>query len=313
MSQDGKLKISIAKCEASRKNGAKSNGPATIVGKLNSRKNAQKHGLLSTAVILAEPESRQAITLLVKELTDDMKPEGKLEQLLVEQIAVCFWRLRRVLVAESGEISAATSRKLSRRESQNDELAFQMRGSLFTKNEISPDLARERASKLKKTSAGIAAALQLLEMVERCASLDGYFGSEYDDKVFNVFADDPYFYGFLLSQNKALRSAELNAATRDESISDVFATISPLSLIRAKIKDLSARQKETIRTEALEAEQLRRSLNLPSSAKSEKILRYETTIQRQLYKAMDQLERLQRQRQGEYVPPPAKLAIQKDE
>ncbi len=41
---------------------------------------------------------------------------------------------------------------------------------------------------------------------------------------------------------------------------------------------------------------------LPAGPAVERILRYETTSERQLY-AMDQLERLQRQRKGEVVPP----------
>jgi hypothetical protein len=32
-------------------------------------------------------------------------------------------------------------------------------------------------------------------------------------------------------------------------------------------------------------------------------------LQRQLYKAMDQLERVQRRRQGEFVPPPVNARV----
>ena len=38
-----------------------------------------------------------------------------------------------------------------------------------------------------------------------------------------------------------------------------------------------------------------------------KLLRYEAHLDRQLYRAMDQLERLQRQRRGEKVPPPLNI------
>jgi hypothetical protein len=43
---------------------------------------------------------------------------------------------------------------------------------------------------------------------------------------------------------------------------------------------------------------------LPSAEVLEKIQRYETKLQRQMYRAMAQLERLQRIRKGEDVPPP---------
>ncbi len=35
-----------------------------------------------------------------------------------------------------------------------------------------------------------------------------------------------------------------------------------------------------------------------------RVVRYEAHIMRQMYHAMDQLERLQRRREGEFVPPP---------
>jgi hypothetical protein len=61
---------------------------------------------------------------------------------------------------------------------------------------------------------------------------------------------------------------------------------------------------------ALEREELAgdaeaRSFSLPPADATDKLLRYEAHLDRQLYRAMDQLERLQRQRKGENVPPPA--------
>jgi hypothetical protein len=38
-------------------------------------------------------------------------------------------------------------------------------------------------------------------------------------------------------------------------------------------------------------------------------MRYETMLQRQLHRAMNQLERLQRRRQGEAVPPPLTMEV----
>jgi hypothetical protein len=48
---------------------------------------------------------------------------------------------------------------------------------------------------------------------------------------------------------------------------------------------------------------------LPSAEVLEKILRYVTTIERQLYRAMNQLERLQRRRQGENIPAPLTMDV----
>ena len=51
------------------------------------------------------------------------------------------------------------------------------------------------------------------------------------------------------------------------------------------------------------------SLALPVEQAMAKHLRYETTIERQLYRAIDQLERLQRQRLGHAVPAPINIDV----
>jgi hypothetical protein len=48
---------------------------------------------------------------------------------------------------------------------------------------------------------------------------------------------------------------------------------------------------------------------LPSLEVLEKISRYETKLERQMYRAMAQLERLQRMRKGEAVSAPLSVAI----
>jgi hypothetical protein len=51
-----------------------------------------------------------------------------------------------------------------------------------------------------------------------------------------------------------------------------------------------------------------RRFSLPAGA-TDKLLRYESQLDRELYRAMDQLERLQRQRKGENVPPPLNVNL----
>ena len=52
-----------------------------------------------------------------------------------------------------------------------------------------------------------------------------------------------------------------------------------------------------------------RRFRLPPADATDNILRYEAHLDRQLYRAMDQLERLQRQRKGEAVPPPLNINL----
>ena len=66
---------------------------------------------------------------------------------------------------------------------------------------------------------------------------------------------------------------------------------------------------ECEKQEDAEEEERRLASTLPSVEKLDKILRYETTLERQLYRAMNQLERLQRRRMGEKVAPPIAMEV----
>jgi hypothetical protein len=48
---------------------------------------------------------------------------------------------------------------------------------------------------------------------------------------------------------------------------------------------------------------------LPSGEVLDKILRYETKLERQMYRAMAQFERVQRMRQGEAIPAPLSVEV----
>ena len=49
--------------------------------------------------------------------------------------------------------------------------------------------------------------------------------------------------------------------------------------------------------------------NLPPAKVMDKIMRYETKLERQLYRAMAQLERIQRMRRGEAIPAPLSVEV----
>ncbi len=59
----------------------------------------------------------------------------------------------------------------------------------------------------------------------------------------------------------------------------------------------------------LEAESQARSCSLPPAEVTDKLLRYEAHLDRQLYRAMDELERRQRLRKGEKVAPPLHINL----
>jgi hypothetical protein len=82
----------------------KATGPRTAQGKKRSKLNALKDGLFSKDVLL-EGESRTEYASLLNGLRDDLQPQGKLESVLVENLAALFWRKRRFFQSEIANIS----------------------------------------------------------------------------------------------------------------------------------------------------------------------------------------------------------------
>jgi hypothetical protein len=79
---------------ASRQNGAHSQGPVSIEGKKRVSQNAYKHGLAAMTVCLHN-ESREAYDSIVDALINHFNPVGDLEFLAIEEIATPTYKLRR--------------------------------------------------------------------------------------------------------------------------------------------------------------------------------------------------------------------------
>ncbi len=86
---------------ANRRNSRRSTGPKTRTGKAESKMNAMKHGLLA-ADLVVRGEDPAEFTRVLESLIDELQPQGPLEEQLVERVAVCMWRLRRLYGIEAG-------------------------------------------------------------------------------------------------------------------------------------------------------------------------------------------------------------------
>ena len=98
--------------EANKRNARRSTGPRTPAGKARVKFNALRHGLLAKSVILpirSRSEKRSHFDALLAQLIDELKPVGILEDMLVEKIAVSYWRLRRSLRVRLRRTKSATT------------------------------------------------------------------------------------------------------------------------------------------------------------------------------------------------------------
>jgi len=93
--------------KANKENALVSTGPVTAKGKALVSRNAVKHGIFAKDIIIVTgdgKEDERQYRELMDGLVASLNPSGQMEYLLVEKIAVDYWRLRRVLRFETGSI-----------------------------------------------------------------------------------------------------------------------------------------------------------------------------------------------------------------
>jgi hypothetical protein len=86
--------ITEAQLAANRANAQKSTGPATPEGKARSSRNSFKHGLYSKQLVVGAEEAAELDALKAK-LRAEHQPINETEEILVNELAEQFWRLRR--------------------------------------------------------------------------------------------------------------------------------------------------------------------------------------------------------------------------
>ena len=80
---------------ASRRNGARSQGPRTVAGKVRTARNALKHGLRARRLVLLDDENATEFRAFQAAARAELAPSGTLQSELVERIVTAAWRARR--------------------------------------------------------------------------------------------------------------------------------------------------------------------------------------------------------------------------
>lgn len=89
-----KLKTTDKQTAANRRNAQESTGPITPAGKAKVSRNALKHGLLASEIVLGG-ESREEFESFRDTMIERLDPDGELENMLAHRIVAGAWRLRR--------------------------------------------------------------------------------------------------------------------------------------------------------------------------------------------------------------------------
>ncbi len=94
--------------KANRQNAKKSTGPKTDKGKAIVSQNSLKHGFHAKDVVIDSDhlsEDEVEYNLLVESLIDELNPESAFQRYLVNKLANCLWRCRRIVIAETAQIN----------------------------------------------------------------------------------------------------------------------------------------------------------------------------------------------------------------
>jgi len=93
----------IRQIQQARANGARSKGPVTPEGKRASSRNARKHGLLASTIVI-DDESKAGFDRLLASFTGELQPTTPAEVELVETITIARWRQMRVWALQTAAI-----------------------------------------------------------------------------------------------------------------------------------------------------------------------------------------------------------------
>ncbi len=90
---------------ANRANAQKTTGPRNTNAV---SQNALKHGLLAKHLLFQNEEEKTEFNMLLEELDDEYQPAGRTERALVEEVAICLWKLQ---TANGWEIQELANRR----------------------------------------------------------------------------------------------------------------------------------------------------------------------------------------------------------
>ena len=289
--------LSEKQLAANRNNALKSTGPKTPGGRAASKMNALKNGIFSREVLvrgLNFKENTRELHGLYERFWQEYQPVGPAEEMLVDQIVTAYWRWRRALRAESGEIVLGVDAghwKRSHQDPQLQVLLWRASGDPECAMHDSAMGNRMLADWLRKLRARVEKEGELTE-----AALQE-FG--YGNKRYGISAE---------LDKLRLRLAQ-NSNGADETTRREENKKQALSHIDRELMMLSWHKSNCEKHEAAEEEARQATAVLPAPEVLDKILRYEAQLHRQMYRAMSQLERLQRMRHGEAVPPPMTMEV----
>jgi hypothetical protein len=276
---------------ANLQNAQLSTGPVTVEGKEVIATNAIKHGIFTKDLIIASgagQENQAEYEELLTNLIQCLAPRNQMESLLVEKIAVDFWRLRRTIRFEAGSINKHIEHMVedyySYSRSDNTAIDRQIEHAkqqiawnttylkCLKKNEVSFEQpiweGKAISSDVIEDFRLIARALPNLTKAERDQLYEG-------ESTFKSFAALLARHGYSQDEHIATRLIEIYSGENEK--------------LAQEIEELH--QKKNLN----QAADLRNSMigSVPPEENTEKALKYERSIQKSIFQNLFLLKKLQ--------------------
>lgn len=293
---------SPAKIAANQANARKSTGPKTAAGRAASSKNATKHAFFSQELLVRcrnLDESPREFDALCRRFHQELQPVGPVEEMLVEQIVATKWRLRRVLLAESGEIALSVDAGEMDRARGKDLIGTLRKIHLLGNQLGNYDWER--------TTAGIEFLQACLRALVRAVEQNGELTDADLKHLENQLGGKMNFQVLSLQQFRSTLGA-LTAGLEGDALREGRKSHT-LVFLNRELEHLEWKKSEYCEVEESEEDARLAAAALPSLAVLDRITRYETQMHRQSSRALAQLERLQRIRRGETVPAPTSALV----
>jgi hypothetical protein len=284
-----------AKCETKCSGGAPRREGNGTNGHSRSACKGVKHDLFSRELVFTLAADREEFERLLRELFADCDPQGAREQELVLDLVYCRWRKRRLLRWELAELHR-----------QYDRYKPILRTELEQKFRINLTGAQLSGSPeyLKHSTHGLAHLREVLEQIQREAEEIGYLSPPAEEQLVSNFG---MAEGSVAARCITIsKMASETGATNSTLKQDILHTLAQESSHLGLLKDIAAE------AESRSIELRETSLSGIPRETLGRMQRYETSVDRQFGRLLDQLEHLQRYRKGELVAPPLKIALSQE-
>jgi hypothetical protein len=265
--------------QANAQNAQLSTGPVTPDGKAVVSRNALKHGIFAEDLVINAGDGREdemEYHELLDELTKDLAPVGRMETLLVEKIAVNYWRLRRLVRFETGEIRERL-------------------------DEFRESALRSHYSRLYSS--------QELPKLEYYSYNDEISDAEYNEQLYKVagmrstgfdLAEDKAALEYVLYWRMDREEAELPEDDYEEAKKYV-AALSPQMKGKLRKEMLEEAEQvlsemEEVRTWRVRFDRIQKAKSLPVERDLNNVIKYENSLERSIFRNLAALKTLQQNR-----------------